>query len=72
MQEIRNRLKTIKDISGSVDIPLNELELDGDFDPDTYDAKMQELYGEDFYTDTADVRITTTHPRHMNISTTDG
>jgi protein KRI1 len=33
----------------SIDSTLGQLDLDGDFDPDDHDQKMQAIYGEEFY-----------------------
>jgi len=43
-KEIMKKLETLKKITGNEDMELNEEDIEGDFDPEKYDKKMQELF----------------------------
>merc|ERR1711936_74140 len=44
-KEIMKKLETLKKITGNADMELNEEDIEGDFDPQEYDKKMQEIFG---------------------------
>ncbi|CAO3668362.1 unnamed protein product [Umbelopsis vinacea] len=50
MKEIHERLKKIQEITGNSVVGLDNIDLDGDFDPDTYDKQMTHVFNDDFYT----------------------
>eukprot|EP00092_Neocalanus_flemingeri_P024471 GFUD01026538.1.p1 GENE.GFUD01026538.1~~GFUD01026538.1.p1 ORF type:complete len:728 (+),score=313.41 GFUD01026538.1:48-2231(+) len=43
-KEIMEKLEKLKKITGNDDMELNEEDIEGDFDPEKYDKKMQELF----------------------------
>lgn len=45
-QEIKEKLEQIKAISGT---EVDELDIEGDFDPEEHDRKMAEAFDDDFY-----------------------
>jgi len=47
--EILDRLRTIEKVSGGASNALSEVDLTGEFDPDAFDARMAQLYGDDYY-----------------------
>ncbi|KAI9496483.1 KRI1-like family C-terminal-domain-containing protein [Zychaea mexicana] len=49
MKEIHDRLKEIRDITGNDAMGLDNLDLEGDFDPTKYDEQMEKMFGEDYY-----------------------
>ncbi|OBZ85631.1 Protein KRI1 [Choanephora cucurbitarum] len=49
MQEIREKLKEINDITGVQKLGLEEFGLDDDFNPSQHDADMEDMYGDEFY-----------------------
>lgn len=48
-KEIEEKIEKLKEITGNDDIKFNEIDLDGDFDPNEHDRKMTEIFNEDFY-----------------------
>ena len=49
-KEIEEKLEKLKEITGNDDIMLNMADLEGDFDPNEYDRKMQEMFNDEYYT----------------------
>ena len=47
-QEILDRLRKIEEISGGA-TALSEVDLSGDFDPETWDKRMGEIFNDDYY-----------------------
>jgi len=43
-KEIMKKLETLKKITGNADMELDEEDIEGDFDPEKYDKKMQEIF----------------------------
>jgi len=43
-KEILKKLETLKKITGNADMELDEEDIEGDFDPEKYDKKMQEIF----------------------------
>jgi len=43
-KEIMKKLETLKKITGNADMELDEDDIEGDFDPEKYDKKMQEIF----------------------------
>ncbi|KZC13463.1 PREDICTED: protein KRI1 homolog [Dufourea novaeangliae] len=48
-KEIEEKIEKLKEITGNDDIKFNDIDLEGDFDPDEYDKKMTELFNDDYY-----------------------
>nr|XP_033332329.1 protein KRI1 homolog [Megalopta genalis] len=49
-KEIEEKIEKLKEITGNEDIKFNNIDLEGDFDPDEYDKKMTEIFNDDYYT----------------------
>merc|ERR1712172_137289 len=43
-KEIMAKLEKLKKITGNDDMELNDDDIEGDFDPEKYDAKMKEVF----------------------------
>jgi protein KRI1 len=50
MDEIRSKLKTIREVAGGQLFGLEEKDLEDDFDPQDYDQKMQNAFNDEYYT----------------------
>ena len=48
-KEIINKLKQVEEVSGASALGFENVDLEGDFDPEEHDRKMQELFNEDYY-----------------------
>ncbi|XP_076656036.1 protein KRI1 homolog [Halictus rubicundus] len=48
-KEIEEKIEKLKEITGNDDIKFNDVDLDGDFDPNEYDKKMSEMFNDDYY-----------------------
>lgn len=48
-QEIVEKLKKLKEVTGSSAVDLDSLDLEGDFDPDAHDKAMQKAFGDQYY-----------------------
>ncbi|RZC36871.1 KRI1 -like, partial [Asbolus verrucosus] len=48
-QEIEEKIQKIKEITGNKDIEFKDEDLDGDFDPEAHDKRMQDLFNDEFY-----------------------
>ncbi|KAJ3046728.1 KRRI-Interacting protein 1, partial [Rhizophlyctis rosea] len=48
-EEIREKLKQIQQIAGGDSVGFDEVDLEKDFDPNEYDRKMEETFGEGYY-----------------------
>jgi protein KRI1 len=55
MKEIHDKLKEIRDITGNKAVGLENIDLDGDFDPSMYDAQMGDVFDENYYDNEGDV-----------------
>ncbi|XP_074642032.1 protein KRI1 homolog [Tubulanus polymorphus] len=53
-KEITDKLEALKEITGNADVGFNMDDLEGDFDPEAYDKKMQEVFNEGYYEEGAD------------------
>ncbi|RUS21277.1 hypothetical protein BC937DRAFT_93135, partial [Endogone sp. FLAS-F59071] len=51
MKEIYDRLKQIQEITGNTSIGVDDVDLEGDFDPIKYDEKMSKAFGDGYYDD---------------------
>lgn len=54
-KEILEKLQQLQEVSGNPDLPLEDMDIDGDFDPEEYDAKMRKVFNDQYYTDSAGV-----------------
>lgn len=50
-REILDKLRKIQDITGAEVEGFEDLDIDGDFDPDAYDQKMANIYSQEYYTE---------------------
>lgn len=50
-QEIINKLKQIQEITGNNNVGFDDIDLEGDFDPEKYDKKMEDVFNDDYYND---------------------
>ncbi|CAK9827727.1 Protein KRI1 homolog [Anthophora retusa] len=48
-KEIEEKIEKVREITGTDDIKFNDIDLEGDFDPNEYDRKMTEIFNEDYY-----------------------
>lgn len=48
-KEIEEKLEKLKEISGNDDIGFQDEDIDGDFDPEAHDRRMQALFNNEFY-----------------------
>ncbi|XP_055313340.1 protein KRI1 homolog [Sitodiplosis mosellana] len=48
-KEIEEKISQLKAVTGTDEINLDEMDLDGDFDPDEYDKKMQAIFNSEYY-----------------------
>jgi len=52
-KEIIEKMRQLQEISGNPDLPVDDLDIDGDFDPAEYDRKMQKVFDEQYYDEDA-------------------
>ncbi|KAG0739839.1 hypothetical protein G6F57_011656 [Rhizopus arrhizus] len=57
MKEIQEKLKEIYDISGSKALGLENIDLDADFDPSSFDAHMNTVFDNEYYEDGEDANV---------------
>lgn len=48
-QEIVDKLKKLKEVTGSSAVDLENLDLEGEFDPDAHDKAMEKAFGDQYY-----------------------
>jgi len=48
-KEILDKLKQVEEVSGASALGFENVDLEGDFDPEEHDRKMQELFNDDYY-----------------------
>lgn len=48
-QEIVDKLKKLREVTGSSGVDLDNLDLEADFDPDAHDQAMQKAFGDQYY-----------------------
>lgn len=48
-REIEEKLRKLKEVTGNESIPFDDDDIDGDFDPDAYDRKMNEIFNNEYY-----------------------
>ncbi|XP_012151679.2 protein KRI1 homolog [Megachile rotundata] len=48
-KEIEEKIEKLKEITGNDDIQFNDMDLEGDFDPNEYDRKMTQIFNDDYY-----------------------
>lgn len=47
--EIEEKIEKLREITGNTDITFKDDDLDGDFDPEAHDKRMQALFSDEFY-----------------------
>ncbi|OZJ02763.1 hypothetical protein BZG36_03350 [Bifiguratus adelaidae] len=52
-KEIYERLKQLQEITGNTDVGMDDIDLEGDFDPNKYDREMSTVFNDTYY-DVAD------------------
>lgn len=53
-QEIEEKLAKLKGATGNLDVEFNDDDVDGDFNADEHDKRMQKLFNEEFYDENED------------------
>ncbi|XP_018567968.1 protein KRI1 homolog [Anoplophora glabripennis] len=48
-KEIEEKLEKLKEITGNSDITFENQDIDGDFDPEAHDKRMQALFNDNYY-----------------------
>lgn len=48
-KEIEEKISQLKAVTGTDEINVDEMDLEGDFDPDEYDKKMQAIFNSEYY-----------------------
>lgn len=48
-KEIEDKLEQLKAVTGEDELNIDDIDLDGDFDPDEYDKKMSKLFDNEYY-----------------------
>ncbi|XP_050296481.1 protein KRI1 homolog [Anthonomus grandis grandis] len=48
-KEIEEKIEKLKEVTGATDVAFAEDDIDGDFDPEAHDKRMQALFNDDFY-----------------------
>lgn len=48
-KEIEEKVAQLKAVTGADELNVDEMDLDGDFDPDEYDKKMQAIFNSEYY-----------------------
>jgi protein KRI1 len=48
-KEILDKLKQVEHVSGASALGFEHVDLEGDFDPEEHDRKMQELFNDEYY-----------------------
>lgn len=52
--EIMEKLKKLQELTGNEQLAFNDVDLDGDFDPQQHDQLMQKVFGDEYYGDEED------------------
>ncbi|XP_067314715.1 protein KRI1 homolog [Pseudorasbora parva] len=47
--EIMDKLKTLQELTGNEQLAFNDVDLEGDFDPQKHDRLMQKFFGDEYY-----------------------
>lgn len=48
-KEIEEKMEKLKAVTGTDELNIEEIDLDGDFDPEEYDKKMQAIFNSEYY-----------------------
>lgn len=49
LKEIQEKIEMLKEITGNDELPFNNDDIEGDFDPEEYDKKMQSIFNKEYY-----------------------
>ncbi len=49
-----DKLQQLQEITGNPDLNLDDLDIDGDFNPQEYDQKMRKVFNDQYYVDADD------------------
>lgn len=52
--EIMDKIKKLHEITGDPDLSVSEMDIDGDFNPEEYDRRMQQIFDDKYYKEEAD------------------
>lgn len=52
--EIMGKLKKLQELTGNKQLTFNEIDLEGDFDPQTHDQIMQKFFSDEYYEENED------------------
>ncbi|ERL90884.1 hypothetical protein D910_08229 [Dendroctonus ponderosae] len=48
-KEIEEKLQKLKEVTGATDLAFGDEDVDGEFDPEAHDKRMQSLFNDEFY-----------------------
>ncbi|CAG9764401.1 unnamed protein product [Ceutorhynchus assimilis] len=48
-KEIEEKIEKLREVTGATDLAFHDEDIDGDFDPEAHDKRMQELFNDNFY-----------------------
>lgn len=48
-KEIEEKIARLKSVTGDEELNIADIDLDGDFDPDEYDKKMNKIFNDEYY-----------------------
>lgn len=48
-REVEEKIKKLKGVTGNTDVAFEEEDIEGDFDPEAHDRRMQSLFSDEFY-----------------------
>ncbi|KAF7698091.1 protein KRI1 homolog [Silurus meridionalis] len=54
--EIMDKLKKLQELTGNEQLAFNEVDLEGDFDPQHHDQLMQKVFGEEYYNENEEAK----------------
>ncbi|PVV03870.1 hypothetical protein BB560_001640 [Smittium megazygosporum] len=49
LKEIMKKLDKIKEITGNDSVGFDDIDIDGEYDPEAYDQQMESLFGDNYY-----------------------
>lgn len=48
-REVEEKIEKLKGVTGNTDVAFEEEDIEGDFDPEAHDRRMQALFNDEFY-----------------------